>query len=294
MDNLMKSRTIQKLVLITSLTLSATAFADDAAVLSKIEKLKAEINQLQAQLKNPVVEKNEQSTSSSDDEVTFRESASSSNLTLAQRFEGLSLSAGLGIVGNKTYNKETGVGDHIDDGVDVDSNLGSVKAIARVDITYLKAINDNFLIGLGASYDFNDIKSTQNSPADDKGEYYGLATPTILKLKNHFSIYVQPTYVIREGTAVFGKIGYHHVDSSYEDKYNSNYETGPTKQGLHGVGLGLGLETFMTENIFLKVEGNYVHYLTESSISTNTFDDSYKVELKSDQAEGVISLGYKF
>lgn len=212
----------------------------------------------------------------------------------APSFEGLSVSAGLGIVGNNTDHKQTGIGDNADDGVDVDSNIGDVTGVARIDVSYLKAINNNFLIGLGATYDFNDIKSTQNSPADDMGDYGDVATPLTLKLKNHFSIYAQPTYILREGTAVFGKIGYHHVDSSYEDKYNSNYQTGATKQGLNGVGFGLGLQTFVTDNAFIKVEGNYIHYLTESS-SENTYGPgNYKVELKSDQAEGVISVGYKF
>jgi opacity protein-like surface antigen len=207
----------------------------------------------------------------------------------APSFEGLSVSAGLGIVGTNTDHKQIGIGDNVDDGVDVDSNIGDVTGVARIDVSYLKAINNNFLIGLGATYDFNDIKSTQKSSSDDMEDY-----PIHLKLKNHFSLYAQPTYILREGTAVFGKIGYHHVDASYEDTYNLNYQTGATKQGLHGLGLGLGLQTFVTDNAFIKVEGNYIHYLTESPENTNGAGDSYKVELKSDQAEGVISVGYKF
>jgi len=214
---------------------------------------------------------------------------SSSNVIAAPSFEGFSVSAGLAAVGTEFHAKEYSAGD----GVDVDASLGDVAGVARLDVSYLKAINNNFLIGLGATYDLNKVTSNAISFGDDCNDY----GPTKVELKNHFSLYAQPTYVLREGTALYGKVSYHHADSSFNDQCNSNYETSATKQSLNGVGVGLGLETFLTDNAFLKVEGNYIHYMTEHS-NSNTADtgygDTYTVSLQPNQAEGVVSLGYKF
>jgi opacity protein-like surface antigen len=169
-------------------------------------------------------------------------------------------------VGSNSPFKETGYGDNAYDGIDTDADIGKTKAIGRIDANYLKSINSNFLIGLGATYDLTNIKYKANTFGDDNYNEVSGDSPVNVKLDKHYSIYLQPTYVIREGTAVFGKFGYHSVNASFQDTYNTHYSgEGPTKFRLSGLGLGLGLQTFVTDNAFIKVEGNYITYNNKST-----------------------------
>jgi opacity protein-like surface antigen len=211
----------------------------------------------------------------------------------APTFEGFSASLGLGVVGSNSPFKETGYGENADDGIDTDADIGKTKAIGRIDANYLiKSMNSNFLIGLGITYDLNSIKYKANTLGDDAYNSESGDSPVNVKLNKHYSIYLQPTYVIREGTAVFGKIGYHHVNASFQDTYNTHYRgEEPTKFKLSGYGLGLGLQTFVTDNAFIKVEGNYIRYNNKSFI---TPQEDYIVDFKTNQSEAIISVGYKF
>ena len=156
---------------------------------------------------------------------------------------------------------------------------------------YLKSVTDNFLIGLGGTYNFTNANSTQSSSQLGYAGY-----PISLKLSNQYAIFLQPTYVIKEGTAIYAKVSYNHAQAQYNDQWYSNYQAGPTNFGISGYGLGIGLQNYLTDNIFIKVEGNYIQYQNTSANGTTAFYSPTQVNIsvQPKQVQGIFSVGYKF
>ena len=149
--------------------------------------------------------------------------------------------------------------------------------VLEADAAYNKAINDKWLIGIGLTVDLNKTK------AGTKTESYG---PVATSLKHHYSIYLQPTYVIDDASAVFAKIGYHtiRVEAIGQPAYWID-----DKLNTEGVGYGIGYKRFFSKNFFAQGELQFVDYHTKSFV-----DGTYRWEYQQKTAAGIISVGYKF
>jgi len=193
----------------------------------------------------------------------------------------------------------------------IDSKLGDqTNVIPGVDLNYGFAMGNNFVLGIGATYDFSKTKTggfTSNYLINGEDATFTIDS----NLKDHYSLYIQPTYVINKDSAMFAKVGRHYAKSSVKSAGGFNFEgvtvglLGDDKtvsKNIEGWGFGLGLKTFLTSNLFVQFEGGIVEYdktnlpfrsVLGSGEETVTFEDntgSHKIKT----TNAMVSLGYKF
>ena len=195
----------------------------------------------------------------------------------------------------------------------IDSKLGDqTNVIPGVDLNYGFAMGNNFVLGIGATYDFSKTKTggfTSNYFINDEDATFTIDS----NLKDHYSLYIQPTYVINKDSAMFAKVGRHYAKSSVKSAGGFVVEgvtvglLGDDKtvsKNIEGWGFGLGLKTFLTSNLFVQLEGGIVEYdktnLPFRSVvdfgdgkGDVVFEDntgSHKIKT----TNAMVSLGYKF
>ena len=81
-----------------------------------------------------------------------------------------------------------------------------------------------------------------------------------LDLKNHLTAYIQPSYNLGNGLAVFGKVGYSHADLEIKTTNLSNSGTLNTKDDLEGYLVGIGMQKNIDKTLFVRLEANYTDY----------------------------------
>jgi opacity protein-like surface antigen len=169
---------------------------------------------------------------------------------------------------------------------------------ASVFVEYAKTMDKNLDLIFGLDYvPFKaeiDSKSFADSSFEDPVAS-GTTTTTgtrkaKLELENYATLYVQPTYKIGGGTAVFGKLGYIHGDVKIS---GSNTATGSTINAtdtLNGYVVGLGVQHNINKNVFVRLEGNF----TAHDDVTATDSKGTKFTADSELIAGKISIGYSF
>jgi len=124
--------------------------------------------------------------------------------------------------------------------------------IYRFDASYNLALNEKWLLGFGATYD-----SFLHAGTQDKT--YGPVTGYI---KDHRSIYLQPTYVLDNSSAVFAKVGYHEARVNTLGKPTASWVD--DKFNVYGTGYGLGYKRLLNERFFAQAEVQFVGYGNKS------------------------------
>jgi opacity protein-like surface antigen len=111
-----------------------------------------------------------------------------------------------------------------------------------------------------------------------------------LELENYATLYLQPTYKIGGGTAIYGKVGYIHGDVKITGSNTATSSTINDKDTLNGYTVGLGVQHNINKNLFVRLEGNYTDHddvkATDSKGTTFTAD--------SEIYAGKIAIGYSF
>ena len=193
-------------------------------------------------------------------------------------------------------------------GSGINAKLGDqTNVIPGIDLNYGFALGNNFVLGIGATYDFSKTKTggfdfNGNINSED-------STLTInSNLKDHYSLYIQPTYVINKDSAFFAKVGRHYAKSEVSSEGTGNFDgvtvglLGDDKtvsKNIEGWGFGLGLKTFLTSNLFVQFEGGIVEYdkinlpFTLDVVEPGVIlDNTGSHKIKTTNA--MVSLGYKF
>jgi opacity protein-like surface antigen len=156
------------------------------------------------------------------------------------------------------------------------------------DISYGIEMNKDFVISLGATYDFNKSESEILSGTDENDD-----TATVKgKLKDHYSVYLQPTYLINSSTGIFAKASYNFAKASYTIALGADSLT--ISDDVNGWGYGLGIKSFINNNLFIQAEGSLTKY---DKTSKNLEGDSgtiYDISSKPEVLSAIISIGYKF
>jgi opacity protein-like surface antigen len=111
-----------------------------------------------------------------------------------------------------------------------------------------------------------------------------------LELENYATLYLQPTYKIGGGTAVYGKVGYIHGDVKISGSNTSTGSTINAKDTLNGYTVGLGVQHNLNKNLFVRLEGNF----TAHDDVTATDSKQTKFTADSEMYAGKISIGYSF
>jgi opacity protein-like surface antigen len=157
-------------------------------------------------------------------------------------------------------------------------NFGENDVTYGADLAYSFPVDNNFLISIGATYDFDKIK------VGSVGGGSGLVN---LSLKDHYSFYVEPTYAFNNSTALFAKLGYHQAKGSAKVDFGEDAATG--SKNFEGWGYGFGIKTFLNNNVFVKAEASLVEYDKETIT-----EDGSTLSFKPETVSGLISIGYKF
>ena len=155
-------------------------------------------------------------------------------------------------------------------------SAGKVTPVGGFDIGY----NFNPNIAIGATYIPVDAKIGTGSV--DGGTVSG-------KLKDHYTIYIEPAYVVNKDSSLYARIQYAHADLTLTGATGSNK--------LEGYGVGVGLKTFLNANTFVRAEANYTEYDSISGTNVTTSGGAATTTTVSGTpylAQGIISIGYQF
>jgi len=151
--------------------------------------------------------------------------------------------------------------------------FGENSTVFGLDASYTFALDNNFIMGVGATYDFGKTKAGGTT-----GSVTAVAT-----LDDHKSIYLQPGFNINNETVVFGKLGYH------ESEGKLNVTVGNASGSLTGDfnawSYGAGLKSFINKNAFIQVEANLTEYESKTALG---------VSFEPTVVSATVSLGYKF
>ena len=165
---------------------------------------------------------------------------------------------------------------------------------ASIFLEYAKTMDKNLDIIIGLDYVPFKAEIDSKSFADTSleagpGSTAGTRRAT-LELKDYATLYLQPTYKIGGGTALFGKVGYIHGDVKISGSNTSTGSTINATDTLNGYVVGLGVQHNINKNVFVRLEGSY----TDHDSVTATDSKSTKFTADSEIIAGKLSIGYSF
>jgi len=138
---------------------------------------------------------------------------------------------------------------------------------ASIFAEYNKTMSKEWDVAFGLDYiPFSaeiDSRSNANSDKTSDDTITGTRTAT-LDLKNHITAYIQPSYNLGNGLAVFGKAGFSHADLKISSTGLTSDGTLNTDDKLQGYLAGIGIQKNIDKTMFVRFEGNYTDYDTVS------------------------------
>jgi hypothetical protein len=215
--------------------------------------------------------------------------ASSTNLMAQSKsFEGASLGISVSAIGAEISGSGT-TGNGSATTNSTSGSIGKVAEIAAIDASYGFAIGPNGLISVGATYTPGKAKAGSGRYTD--GNSVGAQNGSLnVELKDPYTVYIAPTYVISKDAAIYAKVGYSHVDLNVSATDAANLSKKPSD--LDGWTYAIGSKTMLTPNLYLGVEASITDYDTISA--TKTVDTTSNINADVKVVQGVVTLGYKF
>jgi opacity protein-like surface antigen len=136
---------------------------------------------------------------------------------------------------------------------------------ASIFVEYNKTMSKEWDVAFGLDYiPFSaeiDSRSQANSDRSGENVVTGNRSATI-DLKNHLTAYIQPSYNLGSGLAVFGKVGFSHADLKVSSSGLSSDGTLNNDDKLQGYLAGIGIQKNIDKTMFVRFEGNYTDYDT--------------------------------
>ncbi len=172
----------------------------------------------------------------------------------AGEFDGLS--AGINLNHTKAKTKLVDPAGPFDGYLQNNSTTGTVFG------QYSYVADANVLLGVGATFDLNDTKLSAT-----------------MKLKNHYSIYLEPGYILDKSTMIYGKVGYHVAKLHADD--NGSVATA----NMNGVGYGIGVRTKLDNQFFLQAELEQIKYSQKTINTAQTTPHTPSIK---------VGIGYQF
>lgn len=153
-------------------------------------------------------------------------------------------------------------------------------AMPEIDLSYHKALNNKFLLGIGINANFG-----KRLDLGTESEDYGRVSAW---MSRHYSIYIQPTYVLNNSTAAFAKLAYHSARVNAVGQPGADWI--PDRFRAHGIGYSLGAVKNIDKNFYIQGELQYVKYSDRNFV--NEYDFHWKFNQRTVGA--IFSVGYKF
>jgi opacity protein-like surface antigen len=176
----------------------------------------------------------------------------------SEKFAGASIGINTGFESNQTALAQTS------------STLGAHSTPFNINGSYTFVISPTVVIATGLTYDLADATAASASSAT-------------FKLKNHYSLNIEPGYALNDTTLGYLKIAYHSASSSIASGSNSYSKTAT------GWGYGFGSKYKMNKNLFVNIEVQqvgYDAYQPSSNVSSGSITHNSTL--------GSIGLGYQF
>ena len=164
-----------------------------------------------------------------------------------------------------SYGKFEASGSQVKDGVTKNQSGDAEFPFASIFVEYNKTMSKEWDVAFGLDYiPFStEIDSRSDTDTDvATGQNVTGTRNAKLDLKNHFTAYIQPSYNLGDGLAVFGKVGYSHADLEIKSTPLSNQGTLNKKDDLEGYLVGVGIQKNIDKTMFVRFEANYTDYDT--------------------------------
>ena len=222
--------------------------------------------------------------------------SSTSLMAQSKSFEGVSLgisASGVGVEASGSHTSNSGTTGR--------GSLGKVTEIAAIDLSYGYASSPNTIIQIGATYTPGKAKAGSGTFTDNVSSS-GVSPTTSdgnlsLEVKDPYSIYIAPTYVISKDAAVYVKAGYAKANTNTLATGNATLSKKPGD--LEGMVYAIGSKTMLTPNLYLGVEGSLTDYDTVTATTAvgaeaggTTGGKTIKADVKA--VQGTVTIGYKF
>ena len=227
--------------------------------------------------------------------------SSTSLMAQSKSFEGVSLGLTVSGIGAEVSGSTKTSGGSSGNGSTASGSIGKVAEIAAVDLSYGFAIGNNGIIQVGASYTPGKAKAGSGTYTDgvtnapDANNNAGTGNLS-LEVKDPYTIYIAPTYVVSKDSAIYAKIGYAKAEINTSATGGASLSKKPGD--LEGISYGIGSKTMLTPNLYLGVEANITDY---DSIKATTLlnagdggTSSKTITADVKTVQGMITLGYKF
>ena len=164
---------------------------------------------------------------------------------------------------------------------------------ASIFAEYNKTMSKEWDVAFGLDYiPFSaeiDSRSQANSDRSGENVVTGNRSATI-DLKNHLTAYIQPSYNLGDGFAVFGKAGFSHADLKISSRGLTTDGTLNKDDKLQGYLAGIGIQKNIDKTMFVRFEGNYTDYDTV----TYTNSEGTKFTADPELWTAKISIGKSF
>ena len=228
--------------------------------------------------------------------------SSTSLMAQSKSFEGVSLGITASAIGVEVAGSSTNGGGVAGQSANKSSgSLGKAAEIAAIDLSYGFAIGNNGLIQVGASYTPGKAKAGSGTYTDattnSGNNNLNAGTGNLaLEVKDPYTIYIAPTYVVSKDSAIYAKVGYAKADITTTATGGASLSKKPGD--LEGISYGIGSKTMLTPNLYLGVEANITDYdsisATTQANAGNGGTSSKNITADVKTVQGMITLGYKF
>ena len=192
---------------------------------------------------------------------------SSSAFAADNSFAGFSVGLGLAAVGGELEVTDVAAGDTFTD--------AQTSTAGLLDLAYTFQLDPQWAIAVGVTYDLNNIQAGQGK---------GIGYTYDQEFDKHYSVYLQPLFAVTANTAVFAKLGYHSMDLELKETGIPSHS-----EGYSGIGYGFGVKTFVTPNLYLQAEAQWLDLGSESFVYGGT-----DLKVKASANSGIFSVGYRF
>ena len=218
--------------------------------------------------------------------------SSTSLMAQSKNFAGASLGISLSAIGAEISGSSTS-----SSGADLGSNstsgsIGKVAEIAAIDASYGFAMGANSVFVVGATYTPGKAKAGSGNYTERNtfNTTTGVNDTGALdvQIKDPYTIYVAPTYVVGNNAALYAKLGYSKADIDVSATGGAALTVKPSD--LEGWTYAIGSKTLLTNNVYVGVEAS----VTDYDAINATRSSGVNISADAQVAQGTITLGYKF
>ena len=213
--------------------------------------------------------------------------SSTSLMAQSKNFAGASIGLSVSAVGAEISGSSTSGTGGTSSANSTSGSIGKVAEIAAIDASYGFAMGNNSVFVVGATYTPGKAKAGSGNYTDNNDTAKDTGTLSV-EVKDPYTIYVAPTYVVGNNSALYAKLGYSKADINVNATGGAALTAKPSD--LEGWTYAIGSKTLLTNNVYFGVEAAVTDY--DSIRATRATGVSVNADAK--VAQGTITLGYKF